>query len=119
MRYCGALFNRVISFILFCLGLCSHTVLFFCRIRGGRTSVEFSQDGGDRVDLSPRDHQITTRGKKRISERDQPAYLMTGGSVGSVRFSSHGPIFFSLWTARDRADKNIKCGYKHLGIARI
>ena len=38
--------------------------------------------------------------KKRISERDQPAYLMTGGSVGSVWFSSHGPIFFSLWTAR-------------------
>ena len=33
-------------------------VFLFCRLRGDTTSVGCSQDGGDRVDPSPRDHQI-------------------------------------------------------------
>ena len=51
------LFNRVVLLYFFRVGLCSHTVLF-CRTRGGLTSVRCGMNGGDRVDPSPRDHQI-------------------------------------------------------------
>ena len=36
----------------------SHTCLTFCRWRGRTAGVGFGQDGRDRVDPSPRDHQI-------------------------------------------------------------
>ena len=62
MRYRDAIFNRIIPFILFRVGLCSHTVLFFCKLRGGSASVGFCQDDDDRMDPSPRDHQCSTCG---------------------------------------------------------
>ena len=43
-------------------------VSYLCRTRGGLPDVGCDQDGEDRVDLSPRDHQITTCTKEGISE---------------------------------------------------
>ena len=52
------LFNRVLSLHLFRVGLCSHTIFFYCRLRGGRANVGCDHNSYDRVDPSPCDHQI-------------------------------------------------------------
>ena len=41
------LFNRKMSLYFLSVGLCSHTVLTFCRWRGRTESVGFSQNGGN------------------------------------------------------------------------
>ena len=50
----------------------SHTVLTFCRRCGRTTCVGFDQDGGDRVDPSPRDLNYNTCAKSDLSEVDLP-----------------------------------------------
>ena len=48
--------SRVLSLLLIRVGLCSHTILFIASdVAAWRAS---DQSGGDRVDPSPRDHQI-------------------------------------------------------------
>ena len=59
MRYRAPAFKLVISTSFFSVGLCSHMIVF-CRLRGGKAIVGFGQDGDDRVDPSPRDHQWST-----------------------------------------------------------
>ena len=54
------LFIRADFFYFHRVGLCSHTVCLFCRTRGGPRGVGFRLNGGDRVDLSPRDHDQDT-----------------------------------------------------------
>ena len=66
LRKGAPLFNRNLTRYFRRVGLCSHTVLTFCRWRGGLSGVGFGQNGGDR---SPRDHQIETRVSQ---ERRQP-----------------------------------------------
>ena len=46
-------------FFLSC-GTMSHTFLTFCKRRSDTAGVGCGQDSGDRVDPSPRDHQINT-----------------------------------------------------------
>ena len=59
MDNCAPLFKRNFSHYFLC-GTMSHTILTFCRQRGRTTGIRFGQDGGDRVDPSPRDHQSNT-----------------------------------------------------------
>ena len=54
----------------------------FCRRRGEKACVGCDQDGEDRVDPSPRDHQIITCAKDGISGDDQKAYLTPRGDMG-------------------------------------
>ena len=91
----------------------------FCRRRGRTAGVEFHQDNGDRVDLSPHDWQLGTCAKFILSKGDRKAYLMTRGFIGqspsfaisgsgstawthcdhpiSIRGPQFGPTFISPW----------------------
>ena len=53
------LINRVLSHHFLRVGLCP-TRLTFCKRRGRAVGVGFQQDGENRVDPSPRDHQYST-----------------------------------------------------------
>ena len=47
---------------------------YLCRTRGSTTGVGFDQDGGDRVDPSPRDHQSNTCANAHLSGVDRKAH---------------------------------------------
>ena len=46
----------------------SRLISYLCRTRGGPVDVGCDQDGGDRVDLSPRDLNYNTCAKSDLSE---------------------------------------------------
>ena len=66
-------------------------ISYLCRMRGGPVDVGSDQDGEDRVDPSPRDHQITTCTKSDLSER---TYL----SFGDAWSHKEHPIFIGRMT---------------------
>ena len=68
------LFNRVLSHHFLRVGLCP-TRLTFCRRRGRAVGVGFHQDGGDRVDPRPRDHQSSMCANVGLSELDRGILL--------------------------------------------
>ena len=59
MRYRAPLFNCVVSLYFFRVGVCSHTIL--TKPRGATRGVGFDREEEgfiNRVDPSPRDHQL-------------------------------------------------------------
>ena len=74
-------------------------ISYVCRMRGGPPDVGCDQNGYDRVDPSPRDHQISTCVKVTLSGRDRSAYLMPRGDTRSAGSS------WKADTARSRSDR--------------
>ena len=83
MRYRALVFEINVCRVFLRVGLCSHTFLF-CRRRGDTAGIGCDQDVEDRVDPSPRDHQITTCAKDGISGDDPKAYLTPRGDIESA-----------------------------------
>ena len=52
---------------------------YLCRTRGSTAGVGFDQDGGDRVDPSPRDHQSNTCANAHLSGVDRKAHRSPRG----------------------------------------
>ena len=73
----------------------SHTFLTFCRRRGRMAGFGCGQDGGDRVDPSPRDHQIDTYRKWWVSETIE-------GLPGDTWSRQERPIFIAVWSRLHR-----------------
>ena len=117
MRYRTQLFKLTFLCFFFRVGLCSHTVLTFCRQRGRTAGVGFDQDGGDLVDPSPRDLNYNTCTKSDLSE---VTYLSFGDKwrhkerlifIGRMTRDSsrthdgedlHQRIFIGRWIAIER-----------------
>ena len=66
-------------------------VSYLCRMRGGPGNFGCDMDDEDRMDPSPRDHQITTWAKSDLSER---TYL----SFGDAWSHKERPIFIERMT---------------------
>ena len=80
------LFNRMIS--PYFLRMISPYVSYLCMTRGGPPKVECDQDGYDRVDPSPRDHQISMCVILRLSEMLDGRHMASSGASARHRSRS-------------------------------
>ena len=89
LTYKGApLFNHVLSQYFLHVGLCP-TLFLPCRTHGGTIRVGFGRpwsQGVDRVDSSPRDHEIRHVHEKQLKWRRSRAHRRTRGFIKQSRF---------------------------------
>ena len=93
---------------------------YLCRMRGSTTGVGFDQDGGDRVDPSPRDHQSNTCANAHLSGVDRKAHRSPRGdrraylhqpsdraiAIQRPREVGFLPFFF-FWKTSRASDSNL------------